>query len=472
VKELLYRALDYCKLYPCAGDEPYINQLSFQIQQLELSELGFVASQSETPTEVRLDTQSAINTYIDLIIFKADKTNGQSEAQPSAQRSAPLTTNPEGVARSMAEAASDETRSEMITPAPILDEPARDGMKKEDDSSWTPKEKNKFIGFGFEHSPGQNVRWFGIYQQSKLGFLSGDDSLSIKVGAQESALASLNYFADYVLFDHLKKRLTLQVTGNSDFTANRLFSGVATDERRTGGLVRGELELFRNYNGAQLRLFAEGRRATVTLSRSGSDLSKVNLTSLEMGGIFLAETRAAYRPKQLKLDFRIRLGLPDNEANYAVYSLTGNYHQLLSRFFEADLSGRLEFATESTLIFDQPSFGGAEVVRGFRHDDLIGRRLWSLQPELWFAVPGVAGSENGISKLLERHVRLAGFSDVGGIYRTGTGKDGVKFGPGVGARLIFFPIIMKLDWAYGIGETANGRGHGRFYFSVGTNLPF
>jgi outer membrane protein assembly factor BamA len=221
-----------------------------------------------------------------------------------------------------------------------------------------------------------------------------------------------------------------------------------------------------------LRLHAEGRQATVTLSRNDSTVSKVNLTTLEFGGFFLSEARAAYRPRQFKLDFAFRLGLPKSESAYRLFSLSGNYHKLLTRFLETDVSGRVETASEDTPIFDQPSFGGSDVVRAFRRDDLIGLTLWSVQPELWFPVPGTIAAESGIKKFLQRQVRLAGFFDVGGVYRTATSKNGIKVGPGIGARLIFFPVIMKLDWAYGIGETVTGKGRGRFYFTVGTNLPF
>jgi hemolysin activation/secretion protein len=152
--------------------------------------------------------------------------------------------------------------------------------------------------------------------------------------------------------------------------------------------------------------------------------------------------------------------------------MTGNYHQQLPRLFEADLSANIGVANIGTPIYEQPSLGGAEVLRGFRKDDAIGRRLWSLQNELWAPIPGFGDSQSSLSRFLRKQVRLAGFVDVGAVEEATGSKSGTRTGPGLGARLIFFPVVMKLDWAYGLGDAAVGRGHGRVYFSVSTNTPF
>jgi outer membrane protein assembly factor BamA len=95
-----------------------------------------------------------------------------------------------------------------------------------------------------------------------------------------------------------------------------------------------------------------------------------------------------------------------------------------------------------------------------------------LQNELWLPVPGASNATDGLALFIRRNVRLAGFVDVGGVYDTTGSKAGLRFGPGAGARIIYNLVVLKIDWAYGIGDAATGRSHGRFYFGVAFNRPF
>jgi len=112
-------------------------------------------------------------------------------------------------------------------------------------------------------------------------------------------------------------------------------------------------------------------------------------------------------------------------------------------------------------------------VRGFRHDDALGRRLWSLQNELWLPLPRTAtDDEEGLKVFLRDNVRLAPFVDVGGLYSPSTSKAGVRSGYGMGLRVIYNIVIFNVDYAYGVGAAATGGSRGKFYFTVKTNLPF
>src|ERR1044071_9380232 len=116
-----------------------------------------------------------------------------------------------------------------------------------------------------------------------------------------------------------------------------------------------------------------------------------------------------------------------------------------------------------------PSCGGAEVVRGFRRDDALGRKLWSLQNELWVPLPF---DGEGLKALLRRSVKLAPLFDVGGLYDAVGTRSGVRSGAGLGLRFIYSPIVFKLDYAYGFGAAATGGSRGKFHFGVVSNLPF
>jgi hypothetical protein len=487
------RYMDLGDLGLSQGAEPVLNQYGFQIQQLELSQLGFVAANRETPDEVR-EQSTSNRSYVDIYVFKAvEEEKGQKPANvpepalPAADESGVVRARRGGEAESVPdfvpsipgaltgrESLADDGALEGGSAPPV---PTPTPTPTPTPEQWQPKDKKNYVGGGLRYRPGKGIRLFGLAQRERLGLLSSQDVLSVEAGTNDEALGALSYYSDFVLFNAIgHRRLSLQLTGKSDFNARRTFAGVETDERRTGGLLRAELELFRDRAGGMLRFYAEGRRATVQLLQDDKTVSRQNLTTLDLGGIYLFEDRVAFKPKSLRLEPRLRVGLgaAEGEPQFTSFHLNGNYHQQLSRALEVDLNGRVELASAQTPLYELPSLGGVDSLRGFREDDALGRRLWSLQSELWTVLPGTAGAEGGFRKFLRRQVRLAGLFDIGGVYETApSSRPGFRFGPGVGARIIYRPAIIKIDWAYGSGDAATtGRGRGRFYFSVGTNLPF
>ena len=484
-----YRVVDLGKLGTAQGAEPFFNQYGFQISQLELSQLGFAAANGQTPEEVRAQNASG-SSYVDIYVFKAEEEEEKGEKPDNVPEKALPVADEAGLVLARRGGKSGSVTDfvppvNVSPPPPTTDADATVGGAPANGTpsptpgsaqAWHPKDKKNYIGGGLSYKSGQGVRFLGFAQRERLGLLSSQDAFSLQGGAQDEALGTLNYYSDFVLFNALgHRRVSLQLTGKSDFNARRFFQGVETDERRTGGLLRIELERFRDRADSMLRFYVEGRHATVQLLQDDKTVSKQNLTTLDIGGIYLYENRIAFKPKRLRLEPRLRvgLGLAADEPQFTSFFLAGNYHQQLSRALEADLNGRVEFASARTPLYELPSLGGVDILRGFREDDALGRRLWSLQSELWTVLPGTAGAESGFRKFLRRQVRMAGFLDVGGVYETIGSEPGVRFGPGIGARIIYRPAIIKLDWAYGIGDAATtGRGRGRFYFSVGTNLPF
>jgi hemolysin activation/secretion protein len=132
-------------------------------------------------------------------------------------------------------------------------------------------------------------------------------------------------------------------------------------------------------------------------------------------------------------------------------------------------------ASESTPVFERPSFGASDTVRGFRRDDAIGLRLWSVQSEVWlrarwltaFTIDPLTGKQSGLHKLIRDGLSLALFYDVGGVYRTINSPPGARSGVGAGLRFTYEKrATFKFDWAYGMGERASGSRRIRFYFTL------
>ncbi len=464
-----FKYIDYLELgeNKKSGDEPFLNQSQLQVQQLQLAQLGFAVTQ--IPSSEAADRGG--KSFIDLNVLKMAKSGSASGEKPdnAPKQSAPVA-NKQGVVDPRPQKPQFQTEPVPAAsfvpskPKALLNQPG-------------PEQKKNYIGGGIEYFPSQGVRPLFFYQRSGLG--PGD--LSLQAGEMGGkALGSINYFTDFVLFgDNLLRskfyrRMTLQFSGFSDFESNRLFYRTTTDERRTGGLARAELELFRDLDGHLLRLSLEGGYNKVELKQSNLATSKQDLTTLDLRSFYLFEGVFSRYPISVRLEPRIRigLGLAAEEPSFVTFGLNANFHQKLPQLFEIDISGRIEQDSTNTPLFEQASFGGADVVRGFRRDDAIGRRLWSLQNELWVPVPGTSNSAEGLGLFLRRNVRLVGFVDVGGVYQTTGSKPGVRVGPGLGVRVIYNQVVLKFDWAYGLGDAAAGTGHGRLSFNVVFNRPF
>lgn len=326
-----------------------------------------------------------------------------------------------------------------------------------------------FIGGELVYRPGQGIRFYGLYERKRI--LNGD--ISIRVGNFGGYIISGDGEWDYLFFNKLNHRLSFQIHGATDSTANRLFGAVETDERRTGGSFRAEYELLTN--PALLTISFGGKRETVELTQNEKKVAKQNLTIFQTGLVFVMASKDVIwrRTIQLEPAFRFDPGLTPSQRGFGVFSMSGIFHQYLPGRRDFIVNGRVDVASKNTPLFEQPFLGGEDSVRGFRSDDAIGRRQWVLQHEYQFPVPGVKPESDGLLAMLRSRVQLAAFFDVGGIYRTTGSPSGTRFGSGLGVRFNYGPHVLKFDWAYGIGDSAlgQGRGHGRFYFSVSREIP-
>ena len=153
------------------------------------------------------------------------------------------------------------------------------------------------------------------------------------------------------------------------------------------------------------------------------------------------------------------------------FRITANTHRKFDAW-EYDFTGRFEDSTRGTPIFELPSLGGTDTVRGFRTDDAVGQRLWSVQSELWRPIPALNPSHFSnpqIQTVLEA-LRLSPFFDLGGAYQTTASRPGLRAGVGLGLRLDLQVAVLKFDWAYGFGDAASGGSRGKFYFSACLNF--
>ncbi len=285
------------------------------------------------------------------------------------------------------------------------------------------KKQSRHLGAGFAYKPGQGLSLLGVGQVS---------SLSVSGGGPSGTLGSGNYSASLLGFSG-----TID-TGIS-VERNRVLDGVRVDEQSTTEAASLEWQLWRGLDGNSVMVHLDPSHAVVL---------NQTLNTIEPGFQFVHNDLSSEYPSRMFIDPRVLI-----ELRFADYIVTANTHRSFDHW-EYDVSGRFENAVGDPPIFELPSFGGADTVRGFRADDAIGRRLWSMQSELWHGLPRWP------------LVKVAAFMDLGGAYQTTGSYPGLREGMGAGLRLDLRVAVLKFDWAYGFGLAATGGSRGKFYFNV------
>ena len=310
---------------------------------------------------------------------------------------------------------------------------------------------------GFQYNPGQGVSTLAQAQISQLGFPFSDSSVSVQGGGPSGSLWSGDYSADFLAFESLQSRLTTSLNGSEVVERARFLAGQRVDEYSTGGLGTLEWQPFRDLDGFLLLLHLTASHSLV----SAGVVQNQILNTLESGALLTYGE-----------DVRVEPGILF-DSRFAHFTITANSHHRFDKW-QSDITGRFENATRATPIYDLPSFGGENTVRGFRADDAIGQRLWSLQNEAWLPVPGFANWNPANPQLqsIVQQFRLAPFFDVGGAYQTVASRAGLREGLGLGLRLDMGLALLKFDWAYGFGDAATGGSRGKFYFNIGLNVPY
>jgi surface antigen Omp85-like protein len=350
--------------------------------------------------------------------------------------------------------------------------PAATATKAGTPAPLSSKPKNNFVGGGVRYRPGQGVRFFPVASREMIRIGSAIGSIQGQAGGDGEAFGSGTTRWDYLLFHQLQHRLSLEITGGSQFTNQRLLIGELIDERRTGGSARTDYTVLGGNSNSQLAIHVEGRRYDVSL-KPKSGTTKTNLMIVETGTTANFVSLSAINPFRMRVDASMRVGKSAGQTFKGfTASFSLNRHLFDSGVSTLAISAKAQTSDAATPLFELPSLGGTESLRGFRADDFVARRIWSVQPELWFQLFG--------SGRWARMLRPAAFIDVGGAYGithaaaadTKSYKDGIRAGPGVGLRFIQGPMALKLDWSYGLGHAGSSRGHGRFYVGAGTDITF
>jgi hypothetical protein len=283
--------------------------------------------------------------------------------------------------------------------------------------------KSRHIAGGIGYKPGQGYNILGSGQVSSMNLSGGGPSGTLGSGS-------------YSVQD---RSVSANFSASTSVDRNRYLDGVHVNEQSTGELATLRWQPWRGLDGNSI-LFQLAPSHAVVLNQT--------INTIQPGFEFGHNDLNSEYPARTSIAPRVLIGL-----RFADCIVTANMHRSFDHW-EYDLSARFENAAGNPPIFELPSFGGEDTVRGFRADDAIGRRLWSTQSELWHGLPRW------------RLLKIAAFMDAGGAYQTTGSYPGLREGLGTGLRLDLRVAVVKFDWAYGFGQTATGGSRGKFYINV------
>jgi hypothetical protein len=357
-----------------------------------------------------------------------------------------------------------------------------------------PTQHQYAVGATVIYRPNQSTMVLGLFQlpQMTLPAFLGDTAATVLLkggtdGANPLGEGSLN--ADYLWFNHLRKRLSASVNYGTDAISDRILEGESTNQRQTGPSASVNLELIRYIDGWNLTSYVQPLSQSVGLTPQGSSQLNAYVNEVATGVTLNYQSTVTFHPVAFTFNPEIMWGFTSGQSSFWKFSTNSNLHLRLidSLLVSLDIHGSFGFASVETPVFTVPSLGGADSVRGFRQDSVLGRALWSLQNEVWVPVPGTlkTTNANGIQQFLRKNVRIALFYDVGDMQKTdvnpfpfaqstasGQFVPGIRQGTGIGLRFIQVPIALKLDWAYGFGQSVSGVNHGRVYLGAATSGAF
>lgn len=301
-------------------------------------------------------------------------------------------------------------------------------LRVQSSSNGKTTKPSRHVGAGFEYKPGQGFSALANLQVQ---------SLSLSAGGPSGVLGSGTYSAEYLGY-------SVSANAGVSLERNRVLDGVQVNQQSTTEMATLGWEPWRGL---------DGNTVSLQLVPSHALILNQTLNTVEPRVQFVHNNLTSDHPWRMRIEPRILIN-----ARFADCIVTANTHRAFDQW-EYDLTGRFENALGNPPIFELPSFGGANTVRGFRADDAIGQRLWSDQNELWHGLPRWP------------LLKIATFVDVGGANQTTGSYPGVRVGPGAGLRLDLRVAVLKFDWAYGLGQAATGGSRSKFYFSVAMNTP-
>ncbi len=334
------------------------------------------------------------------------------------------------------------------------------------------RSKPRFFGGGVDWRPDRGVDYFALFRvRSK----NGTQAFTLSAGGfDDNGQGDIDYSGNFLGFQKLGRPLSLRAKTGVVQNGDRLFGTEEFDEKRERDILRAELEIFRNRRGQSLSVSAGLRQDVVELSQDGEPRADEDVSVLDIVLDYQKTVGETAYPWNLKVQptFRRGVKIDGDEPEFDLFALELSYHRLLSSKLEVDVRAHAGFASGGTPIFEQPSQGGAESLRGFRGDAAIAERAYSVQGELWTPLVIDRRGAGGLRRLLAENVRLAIFADIGETQRSAFSADGTRAGAGVGLRLDMKNrgIVVALDWGYGFETPVDDEKEGKFYFSLRQNI--
>lgn len=440
----------------------------FQWHQLQLNKLSYSLKVDATPSTVfkQQDERAHLEQYIDVI---ADKIEGAQAKDSSNVKVAMPMPNTDGV---MGAPGQFNPQNGMGHQTPM-----------EPSERKNPGLRRNYLGLGFGYYIQDAFQVNGIYQR----LMKNSSTLSAKFGytfneqgtVNGGLFVSANYFQDYVFFNTLKKRMSIQLTANSLFSGNRVFEGESYKERRNGGKILSELEWFKNLNGNQLLSRLSFTAQEVSLSRNlVVDKSSTSISYLELDVVHNYFKNRAQTSTRLLIEPNFKLGWTSANGGktvnmYTISNLQLRFRQDLPKGFVLSLAGQSEYDSPKTPFFEQFALQNS-LNRGFKEDAAIGRFNWTLQPEFWTPVPQLGAKWGKINQFLSQNIRFAVFTDISYIdkvWASNGGKRATWYSPGLGIRYLKSPTQINLDWAYGITDPSLSSPRGQFSINLIVNGP-
>jgi len=443
---------------------PKLQTDMLQLTQMQLGKMNYSLRAINTPNGL-LDSVPVLDQAFFFDIF-ANKIKNDSPPDTSNVPPPPLTPNEDGITNP----------SDLATNPRSFD----NNRLRELDKQKPNKERRNFLGFGIDHSFGDGTATRLIYQRlmkdgstfsAQAGYSFNEDGVE-----NGGFFASGNFFTDYLFFNSLKKKLSLQVTANSTLTANRVFAGTPTKVRRSGGKAKFQLEWFREIKGQQISSSLSMNTQRVEQNDLNDvNLGKTTISFLDIGTTYFFKQPGKQHDAILLIQPELRLGLTGLEQSgggtkYLTSNITLNWTRTMAKGFGMKFTGYWQHGSDDAPIFEQPSLKTA-MNRGFKEDDIIARDLLGSQIECWFPFPRFGNKWSGFNKYLFENVRLAAFADFTQFTSAPSITSDFLWSPGVGLRFVRFPAQVNFDWAYGIAPDGFNIGKSRFSIGLTLNGP-
>lgn len=342
--------------------------------------------------------------------------------------------------------------------------------------------KRNFIGLGVDFFLQDETRFKVVFQR----LLQDRSNLSLEVayafnesGIAEGGLVfSGSYAKDYLFFNALKKRLSLQISAGSNFTANRVFNNEFFKERRTGGKVRTEIDWYRDRTNQLFQSYLSLKEEKVALDNFEETAAiSTTIFSTEWGNIFYTISPIKLFTTRFKLENSLKFGWTGvNEDSQATYFSTGriqaNLNQKIVKGMAFDFTAYTEWNSPNTPFFEQIGHQ-VSVNRGFKEDAVIGRSLLGGTIEFWTPLPKFGNKASKLNAYFYKHLRLALFSDFSRYNKVLDEEDAVNlWSPGLGLRLLMPPVQINFDWAFRRSSLNNLSGGSQFSLNLILNSPF